>query len=547
MKKICWLDINSSYSHSSWALPLIEAQSVRYETKYEWVVAKGTIKSNISEIVNNIVQQNPDYVVYTSWLFTCEYLDKVLSRAKAILPNLIVIGGGPEYLGENENFLRSHDYIDYVVRGEGEHSFFMTLEFAQNPAPQSSIEGLCYINYKGEYIDNGRAKVMDFVDLELPEKSKFFDWSKPFVQLETTRGCFNNCAFCVSGGDRPLRNQSIELVAKRISEIHQKGIKDVRMLDRTFNASVPRALAMLDIFASYPDMNFHLELHPALLTAEVKQKIASLPKGVLHTEAGIQSLDDKVLRACGRAGEKEKALEGLKMLCGLDNLETHADLIAGLPYYTLKQIYKDVHTLAEIGVAEIQLELLKLLAGTKMRMNAKQLGIVFSPISPYEVLKTDEMSPQDLAESMVLSKILDWYYNNSAWQNVFRKIILNKGNFLKNFVDYITELECYASPLSQERQGMLFYEFLEQHYPQFTDDLRIEWIKNGLSLRKKPTTNVVSYTHVIDGNESIIEGEYNPDMRLYSFDTNLGTYIFGFDRSKEHSKPLYIALKQKNY
>ncbi len=42
-------------------------------------------------------------------------------------------------------------------------------------------------------------------------------------------------------------------------------------------------------------------------------------------------------------------------------METHADLIAGLPLYHLSEIFEDVRTLAEYGAGEIQLESLKLL------------------------------------------------------------------------------------------------------------------------------------------------------------------------------------------
>ena len=72
--------------------------------------------------------------------------------------------------------------------------------------------------------------------------------------------------------------------------IHQHGIKNVRVLDRTFNYNNTRAKELLDLFRNYPDICFHLEMHPALLSEELKQELATLPKGLLHLEAGIQSL-----------------------------------------------------------------------------------------------------------------------------------------------------------------------------------------------------------------------------------------------------------------
>lgn len=76
-----------------------------------------------------------------------------------------------------------------------------------------------------QYIDNGIARVLNFSRLVPPENSSFFNWSKPFVQLETTRGCFNTCAFCVSGEEKPVRTLSIESIRERLQIIHSHGIK----------------------------------------------------------------------------------------------------------------------------------------------------------------------------------------------------------------------------------------------------------------------------------------------------------------------------------
>ena len=544
MKKITWLDINSSYSHSSAALPIIEAQQVNHSIKCEWSVVSGTLKSEIRELVADVVKQNPQIIAYTSWLFTCDITHQVLSRVKAILPEVVVIGGGPEYLGCNKEFLRSNKYIDYVVRGEGEESFYSLIKYIDSDKNERcSIDGVCYIDREGEYIDNAIAKVLTFSELELPETSQFFDWNKPFVQLETTRGCFNSCAFCVSGDDKPLRSQSVEQIRSRIETISKRGIKDVRVLDRTFNSNSRRAIEMLQLFGEYSHMNFHLELHPALLNSEIRKEIEALPEGVLHIEAGIQSLDDKVLSACGRHGEKDKALDGLSYLCGLSNIDTHADLIAGLPFYTLAQIYKDVRTLSEINAGEIQLESLKLLPGTAMRRNADALGIYFSPLSPYEVLLTKHISMTELAEAMVLSRVLDFYYNNSAWNTLFRELICEEEEFSKRITAFFIDKKCYNQPLSQEKRGLILAQFLQQYYPSYLSGLTVEWIKNGLSLRKIPTHEILSSSIVVDSSVDIIFGEYSANMRIYHFTDSGIEYIFGFDRGKEHSKPLFFGKR----
>ena len=415
--KILWLDLNSSYAHSSLALPALHAQTATNES-IEWEIVSATINENIGMVTNSIYHHQPNIIAATNWLFNHEQLLHILSRAKTLLPDCCIALGGPEFLGDNEAFLRKNSFVNCVFRGEGEEVFPKWIEIWDDSRKWNTITGLCYLDQSHNYQDNGIARVMDFAHLKAPEKSCFFNWSKPFVQLETTRGCFNTCAFCVSGGEKPVRTLSIDTIRERLILIHRKGIKNVRVLDRTFNYNNKRAKELLNLFLEFsPDICFHLEIHPALLSDELKQELARLPKGLLHLEAGIQSLKEAVLEKSRRIGRLADALNGLKYLCSLNNTVTHADLIAGLPLYHLPEIFDDVHTLAEYGAGEIQLESLKLLPGTEMRRRAEELGIRYSPLPPYEVLQTREITVDGLQTARFLSRLLDGYYNTPAWQS----------------------------------------------------------------------------------------------------------------------------------
>lgn len=403
--KILWLDLNSSYAHSSLALPALHAQ-IAADTSIEWDIVSATINENTGMVANSIYYHQPDIIAATNWLFNHEQLLHIISRAKALLPQCCVVMGGPEFLGDNEVFLRKNPFINCVFRGEGEEVFPQWAQCWNQPENWNAIAGLCYLDKEGGYRDNGIARVMEFANLISPEKSRFFNWSKPFVQLETTRGCFNTCAFCVSGGEKPIRTLSIEVIRERLTEIHRHGIKNIRVLDRTFNYNNKRAKELLNLFLEFsPDICFHLEIHPALLSEELKQELAKLPQGLLHLEAGIQSLREPVLEQSRRMGRLADALNGLKYLCALPNMETHADLIAGLPLYHLSEIFEDIRTLAEYGAGEIQLESLKLLPGTEMRKRAEELGIQYAPLPPYEVLQTREISVDELHSPLPLAVI----------------------------------------------------------------------------------------------------------------------------------------------
>lgn len=542
--KILWIDLNSSYAHSSLALPALHAQ-LMHRSSLEWSLVSGTINENVGSLVDEICRQRPDIIAATCWLFTHEALMHITARVKALLPEACLALGGPEFLGDNEAFLRRNPHVDCVFRGEGEEVFPQWLDYLYQRDQWTQVTGLCYLDEQQTYHDNGQARVLDFAHLTPPEHSPFFNWSKPFVQLETTRGCFNTCAFCVSGGEKPVRTLSIESIRKRLQLIHAHGIANVRVLDRTFNFNPRRARELLQLFLEFhPHIRFHLEIHPALLSDELKAILPTLPDGLLHLEAGIQSLREPVLEACRRIGRLNDALDGLQFLCSLQNMETHADLIAGLPLYPLNELFEDVRTLASYRAGEIQLESLKLLPGTEMRRRAAELGITYSPLPPYEVLQTHEITPSELQTARRLSRLLDAFYNTPAWQDLTRDLILSDEDFLTHFLDYLTCENYIDQPLSLEKRGLILYTYCKEYRPDFLLRATLAWIEAGLSLKKQPAERIRTKRQTPPAHWSIDYGTYRDDLRLCFLPTDdclEHGYWFGFESEIQKAAPVFRA------
>ena len=310
---------------------------------------------------------------------------------------------------------------------------------------------------------------------------------------------------------------------------------------------------MLDIFAKYAGkMRFHLEIHPSLLSDTLRSKLTSLPKGLLHLEAGIQSLDKNVLATSGRKGSLQSSLEGLEFLCQAENIETHADLIAGLPEYTLEMLNSDIRKLIRIGVDELQVESLKVLPGTHMRNSAKMLGLRFSPLPPYEILQTSSMSPYDLRTAMKTSRMLDFYYNCNTWQNLIRSLVNEDPAFIVDFTSYLNDIMVLDSPLSMERRGVILYEYCKNKYPDKLTDVSIAWIEAGYSLKKEPAGNITKIKNLdiyLKENQvdiSIIYGTADASHRYYLLTSSEKKYIFGYDSVIHRPSPVFLALENIN-
>ena len=314
--KIAWLDINSSYSHSSLAIPALDAQlDETTRNLHEWKIVSGILKTDEKEIIQSLYEFSPDVILSTLWLFNHEYVIRIIQKAKRLCPDALVLMGGPEFLGDNEKFLREHPEVDSVFKGEGEEIF---KDFISDISDYRNIDGFCYLSADDTYHDSPEIKATDFKDCQYPESSRYFRWDKSFIQIETSRGCFNSCNFCISGKGGRYNEPGVDTIRPRIQNALDHGIHNIRVLDRTFNADSRRACEMLDIFNEFSgQMMFHIEIHPALMSPRFREKLLTLPKGLLHIEAGIQSLDDQVIGECRRKGKVADALTGLEFLCWL--------------------------------------------------------------------------------------------------------------------------------------------------------------------------------------------------------------------------------------
>ncbi len=485
--RILWLNINSSYSHSFLSIPSLHAQlQEELLQKTEWRVITGTTAKDISYYISSAVEFNPHLILSTAWLFNIKFLCSVLCRIKAILTDCQIVLGGPEFLGDNRKFLTENCFVSAVFKGEGEEIFPCFIDKFIKNSDWKDLTGFCHIDSSGEYVDNGVSVVSDFKSLVPPESSCLFDWSKPFIQIETSRGCFNRCAFCISGNHRVVDNLSPVSVEKRVERAISQGIKEIRILDRTFNANPGRAILLLQIFNKFHNkVKFHLEIHPAFMNDTLRSFLSKLPGDLLHLEAGMQSLDQEVIDKCSREGDVKNSLAGLYFLINKTKAEVHTDLIAGLPSYYWHTLIADVKKLIELNPQEIQLELLKLLPGTKLRENAGDYGIIYSPSPPYEVLCTNEMTYHQMLCSAVLSQIIDEYYNDDGTRECFRNIVMENDSFLIDFVQFTKDSEPDFTPTPENRL-LFLYRYCQNYYNSSVFHIIKCWMLLGLSFKKGP-------------------------------------------------------------
>ena len=521
-----FLAANASYAHSNLAAWYLQA--VAPVDRWRWVTVEATIGDDTGALLERLRREQPDAIGATFYLFNRDFVLAVLRRFKAMQPHVVVIGGGPEFLGDNAAFFAGESAVDVAVRGEGEVAFPQLLACIDEPQRWPAIPGLCGRSEE-RYFDVGLAPVVeDLGELPSPYGALTAGFAKRFVQIETSRGCANRCAFCTSGGSPSVRLFPLERVRSDLALIRDWGIRAVRVVDRTFNANQARCLVLLHLFrCEFPEIRFHLEIAPALLTEPVLGELAAAGPGQFRLELGIQTLDGEVARRVTRGGSVRRALAGLRRACAETRCATHADLIAGLPGGRLDDVVRDVDALVMCRPGEIQLELLKLLPGTQLAADRERWGLVASAQPPYEVLQTPDMSFEDLMTARRLSYVLDHFYNPPPLQPAALAASAAIPGFWMALARVVFEHSGWVSGLSLESRFRLLDGFLAGRCLAAQHRLQYDWLKYGLGA-DNGLCPVTAWKAPLPADAELMEG--NPQARfrrLLRADLDR-TYLFAY-------------------
>lgn len=540
--KVVWLAANASHAHVSLALPLLQnACAGLAETA--WAAVQTSAHDDPAAVAAAVVAQRPTVVAATLYLFNRRLVLDAVARVKALLPACVAVVGGPECLGENVTLLQRQPWVDVAVRGEGEAALPELLRRLAQAAPLSGIPGVCWRDAAGVHDDGSRAVCADWSTTPPPCGSPFFASDRPFVQVETSRGCRGHCTYCTSCGASPVRRRSLAAVRAELTELRQRGVREVRLLDRTFNDPPDRAAELLALFrGEFAEMRFHLEIDPAALPETLRGGFRAAPAGTLHVEAGVQTTAPRALAASGRASAPQAALDGLRFLVGETAVPTHVDLLAGLPGQTLADVEHDVEALLAIGPDEIQLEILKVLPGTPLQAQAAALGVRYAPVPPYEVLETPDCGAEALRLLAGWSRVLDGFYNAPPLRPACRARLREHGDFAR-FADGCAAAGLTTAPASLERRFRHLARLCLE-VPAAQDLVRLGWMEAGLSptdplagaqVWKGPVPATATWSRRRDDGE-------DSAGRTWRLELSTGEHWFVYDRRVSGHSPVAHAI-----
>ncbi|NLE67773.1 MAG: DUF4080 domain-containing protein [Lentisphaerae bacterium] len=526
-----FLAVNASFSHAGIAAGYFKG--IAESAGWDWHTEELVRGEAVQPALVRVCALRPRMLAATFYLFTRQVALSFIRRFKALQPECLVVAGGPEFLGDNRAFLEAEPAVDLAVRGEGENAFAAILANAGDPAALGRIPGVCRLA-NGAYQDNGAAAPVAPLDaIPSPYPGLPIPFKRPFILLETTRGCANACSFCTSAGT-PVRSFSAGRVRSDLEAIRARGIREVRVANRTFNDRAEHCLPLLRMFRDeFPELRFHLEIDPARVTPALLREFETAVPGRFHVEAGVQTLCDPVLRNLGRQATAARTLSGLRRLRAVPGLKLHADLIAGLPGGTLEHALSDLLALSALGPDEIQLEVLKLLPGTRLASERGQWGMVASPEPPYEVLRTGTMGVGELENARRLSRVVEWFYNPPDFTRLLAEASRADPGFWPALLDRASRmLDAPDAPGLETRYRLLAEHFDWRGPPRLRHGLGYQWLKRGFSAMNG-IVDAAPWRGPVPGDAELVEGDPDePVARAFRAELDL-PHIFAFGRRSD--------------
>ncbi|WP_195954379.1 B12-binding domain-containing radical SAM protein [Clostridium tertium] len=419
--KILLTAINSKFVHSNLAVRYLRAFTK--DMNYDCKIREFSINDRDEKILEEIIKERPNVVAFSTYIWNIEIIKRLSNLIKLVDEDIEILYGGPEVSYDSQNILKELNG-EYIIEGEGEKTYREFVEYKLGEREINSIRSL-YYKVDGEVISNGKRPLMNMNELIFPyEEDEKLD--NKIVYYEASRGCPFNCKYCLSSTTHGVRFLDIDRVKQELKYFIDKEVRLVKFVDRTFNCNHKFTMAIWEFLINQDTKTqFHFEISADILKKSELELLRKAPKDRFQFEVGVQTTNDDVLNRINRFVNFSDIKEKVEELIQIRNIKQHLDLIAGLPgedYNSFKNSFNDVYS---ISPEEIQLGFLKLLRGSSMREEAEEYGMKYSPYPPYEILKTKDISYDELIKLKKVEEMVDKYYNSQKFDNII-KYLVNK-------------------------------------------------------------------------------------------------------------------------
>ena len=483
--KILLVTLDSKFIHANLSVRYLK----KYCSNFNIEIKEFTINQKLEYILGEILAEAADLICFSCYIWNIDYINDISYIIKESKNKAKILYGGPEVSFEIKQMMEDNPFIDYIIFGEGEEIFKEFLEEIQSTAPKlHRIKGLAFKENNDVIINEKRGLIDNLNIINYPYEPGE-EFTNKIIYYESSRGCPFCCSFCMSSIDKRIRFFSMERVKKDLKKLLNTKARQIKFVDRTFNADYRRSMEIMQYIVenNKNNMKIHFEITADIINDEFLNFIGKMPVNMFQFEIGVQSLNEDTLREINRHMDKDKMSRVINEISKNNNVHMHLDLIAGLPYEDYESFKKSFDGIHNLNAEKIQLGFLKVLKGTKIYKDKEKHRIKYTKKAPYEVICTKYISLEELLKLKNIEELVDKYYNEKYFNSSLKYIVSNMFpdsafEFYSSFSDYWQKYELYNKAHSRKKLYKILYDYMEymnRMNDKFIQALKFDYIFNN--------------------------------------------------------------------
>ncbi|MCA9410022.1 MAG: radical SAM protein [Candidatus Omnitrophica bacterium] len=370
------------------------------------------------DYVERATKFDPDLIILE---VSTPSMDTDIRQTKAIkdkCPNARVVYCGLHLLDEDDDFLASHRFVDFTMRGEYDFIAQDLANALDTGGDLTAIKGLNFFDEAtGKTHDGGRREVIKDLDsLPWPSRDQLPMYNYhdhpggipgPSLQMWASRGCPFRCIFCVwpqimyEGNLYNTRNP-VDVADEVEYTVKKWGFKSFYFDDDTFNIGKKRLLRLSEEIAKR-DLGVPWAAMCRADTTD-KETLREMKKsGLAAVKYGVESASQELVDAADKSLDLAKVEEMVRYTQEI-GINVHLTFSFGLPGETHETAMKTINWSQELNPDSIQYSIMTPFPGSRFYKELEEKGhLLTKDWSKFDgnsmsVVRTEALSGEDLEE-----------------------------------------------------------------------------------------------------------------------------------------------------